>query len=255
MYFCHPFLFIANMQNTIETCFSPALADFIQAKENTVVVAVDILRATTSIVSAIANDAKSVIPVSSIEKAMELKKNGFPVAAERDGSILSFADFGNSAFDYQHGEVAGQKLVFSTTNGTVAIKKGAEFGQVVIAAFSNLSAIANWIAGQDKNVLILCSGWKNTFCLEDTIFAGALIEKLQQQKDWHIHCDSSEAALDLWNVAKTDILKYIQKVIHRERLRKLGVDDVLEFTFEMDTCSAVPVFKDGEIVDITNLKA
>lgn len=231
------------------------MAEFIQTREHTVVVAVDILRATTSIVSAIAHGAKSVIPVSSIEKAMELKKNGFPVAAERNGSMLSFADYGNSAFDFNAGQVKGEKLVFSTTNGTVAITSGADLGEVVIGAFSNLSAIANWIAGQDKNVVILCSGWKNTFCLEDTVFAGALIEKLQQQKAYQIHCDSSEAAVDLWNVAKKDLLQYVQKAVHRERLRKLGVDDVLEFTFEMDTCSAVPVFKDGEIVEAANLKA
>jgi 2-phosphosulfolactate phosphatase len=240
------------MKNTIETCFSPALAEFIQTRENAIVVAVDILRATTSIVSAIAHGAKSVIPVSSIEKAMELKKNGFPVAAERDGSILSFADFGNSAFDFQNGEVDGQKLVFSTTNGTIAIKRGAEFGQVVIGAFSNISAIAQWISSRNKNVIILCSGWKNTFCLEDTVFAGALIEKLQQYKEYHMHCDSSAAAVDLWNVAKNDLLNYLEKAIHRERLRKLGVDDVLEFTYTLDTCNVVPVLKDGEIVHVKN---
>lgn len=238
------------MQNSIETCFTPALAEFIQTRENAIVVAVDILRATTSIVSAIANGAKSVIPVSSIEKAMELKKNGFPVAAERNGSILSFADYGNSAFDFKDGQVKGEKLIFSTTNGTVAINQGAEIGEVVIGAFSNMSAIVNWLGRQDKNVVILCSGWKNTFCLEDTIFAGALIQKLQQQKAYHIHCDSSEAAVDLWNVARADLINYHQKAIHRERLRKLGVDDVLEFSFTMDTCDVVPVFKDGEIKDI-----
>jgi len=236
--------------NTIETCFSPALVDFVQTRENAIVVAVDILRATTSIVSAIANGAKSVIPVASIEKAMELKKNGLPVAAERDGSILSFADFGNSAFDFMDGQVKHKKLVFSTTNGTVAINEGAKLGEVVIGAFSNLKAISEWIAGQDKNVLILCSGWKNTFCLEDTIFAGALIQKLKSLKDYHIRCDSSEAAIDLWHVASSDLLSYIQKAIHRERLRKLGVDDVLEFTFKKDTYDVVPILKDGEIIPL-----
>lgn len=238
------------MNNSIETCFSPALAEYIQTTGETIVVAVDILRATTSIVSAMANGAKSVIPVSSVEKAMELKKNGFPVAAERDGQILSFADLGNSAYEFMDGQVKGQKLVFTTTNGTVAITKGAAFGQVVIGAFSNLSAIAGWISKQDKNVVILCSGWKNTFCLEDTIFAGALIEKLQNLKNYHVHCDSSEAAVDLWHVAKPDLLGYVEKAIHRERLIKLGVDDVLAFSFEQDTLDVVPVLKDGEIIRV-----
>jgi 2-phosphosulfolactate phosphatase len=240
------------MQNpSIEVCFSPALAEFIQTKGKGIVVVVDILRATTSIISALANGAKSVIPVSSVEKAMELKKNGFPVAAERDGHILSFANFGNSAFEFMNGEVRGEKLVFSTTNGTVAIDTAKDFGEVTLGAFSNLSALAGWIAAQQQNVIVLCSGWKNTFCLEDTIFAGAMIEKLLSLKSYQIHCDSAAASIDLWNTAKTDVPGYVEKAIHRQRLRVLGVDDVLEYSFKTDTCSVVPLLKDGEIINLS----
>lgn len=235
---------------SIEVCFSPALAGYVSTNGRSLIVAVDILRATTSIISALANGAKSVIPVSSVEKAMELKKNGFPVAAERDGEKLSFADYGNSAFDFMDGQVRGEKLVFSTTNGTVAIETGKELGDVVIGAFSNLSALAGWISKQENNVVILCSGWNNTFCLEDTIFAGALIEKLLEKREYSIHCDSASAATDLWDMAKNDLLNYVDKAIHRERLRRLGVDDVLEFSFQTDTCAVVPLFRDGEIVDL-----
>lgn len=239
------------MKNSIEVCFSPALAGFIRTNGHPLVVVVDILRATTSMISALAHGAKSVIPVSSVEKAMELKKNGFPVAAERDGEMLSFADFGNSAFDFMDGQVKDRKLVFSTTNGTVAIETGKEFGDVLIGAFSNLTPLAEWIAQQERAVVILCSGWKNTFCLEDTIFAGALIEKLLEKREYSIHCDSASAATDLWEIAKSDILGYVEKAIHRERLRKLGVDDVLEFSFQSDTCKVIPLYREGEIVDVS----
>jgi len=239
----------ANRDNTIEVCFSPALADYIQTNGESIVVVADIMRATTTIVSAIANGARSVIPVASIEKAMELKKNGFPVAAERDGKILSFADYGNSAFDFVNGEVKDQKLVFTTTNGTVAIFAAKEYGDVVAGAFSNLSAVANWIASQNKNVIIFCSGWKNTFCLEDSIYAGALTEQLLTLKNYLINCDSAQASLDLWKIAKNDSLAYIQKALHRERLRILGVDDVLDFTFTKDTYGVVPLLSGGEFVD------
>lgn len=242
------FEFALMNKNTIEVCFSPALSEFIQTKGKSIVVVVDILRATTSMIAALAHGAKSVIPVASVEKAMELKKNGFPVAAERDGRLLNFADFGNSALDFMHGEVAGEKVVFTTTNGTMAIQYAKELGDVLIGAFSNLSALAGWVAKQNRNAIILCSGWQNTFCLEDTIFAGALIEKLLQNKDYTIHCDSASAAIDLWNVAKGDLLSYIQKAIHRERLRILGVDDVMEYSFKIDTTPIVPMLKDGEFV-------
>jgi len=234
--------------NSIEVCFSPALSEFIQTRGKSLVVVVDILRATTSMISALANGAKSVIPVSTVEKAMDLKKNGFPVAAERDGKLLNFADFGNSALDFMNGEVQGEKVVFTTTNGTMAIQAAKELGEVLIGAFSNLSALAGWIGMQNRNVIILCSGWQNTFCLEDTIFAGALIEKLLANRDYHIHCDSASAAVDLWNMAKNDLRAYAEKAIHRERLRFLGVDDVLDYSFQIDTSPIVPILKDGEFV-------
>ena len=237
-------------KNRIEVCFSPALAGYLRTNGKPLVVAVDVLRATTSMITALAHGAKSVIPVSSVEKAMELKKNGFPVAAERDGEMLSFADFGNSAFEFMGGKVNGKKLVFSTTNGTVAIETGKEIGDVLIGAFSNLTPLAEWISQQDRDVVIICSGWKNTFCLEDTIFAGALIQKLLEKREYSIHCDSASAASDLWNIAKGDILGYVEKAIHRERLRKLGVDDVLEFSFQIDTCNVIPLYREGEIVDV-----
>ncbi len=237
------------LQPTVEVCLTPALAEFISTGGDAIVVVVDILRATTSMVSALANGAKSVIPVSSLDEARQLKKQGFPIAAERDGSILDFADFGNSAFDFQNGEVKGRKLVFSTTNGTVAIEIAKKSGTAVIGAFSNISALAGWINHQQKPVIILCSGWKNSFCLEDTIFAGALIEKLTEDGNFTILTDASHAALDLWNLAKKDIAGYIEKASHRERLRQLGVDDVLGFSLTPDTTLVVPVLVDNELVD------
>lgn len=235
---------------TIEVCFSPKLADFISTEGKAIVVVVDILRATTSMISALASGAASILPVSSLDEAKAMKNSGYPVAAERDGGILDFADFGNSAFDFMNSSVKGEKLVFSTTNGTVAIETARKLGTVVIGAFSNISTLARWIVDQNQQVIILCSGWKNTFCLEDTIFAGALIEKLIISGMFSLNCDSAYAALDLWNVAKADVMEYIEKALHRERLRQLGVDDVLEFSFTPDTMKVVPVLVGNELIDV-----
>jgi 2-phosphosulfolactate phosphatase len=238
-----------NHTNNIEVCFSPKLVDDVIVQENLVVVVVDILRASTSMVSAV-NQGAVLIPVATIAEAKKLKKDGFLVAAERDGKILDFADFGNSAFEFINNEVRGKDIVFSTTNGTVTLASGAKLGQVVLGAFSNISALADWLTLQKKNILILCSGWKNTFCLEDTIFAGALAEKLMARQNFNINCDSAYAAIDLWNTALPDVLSYIEKALHRERLRQLGADDVLEFSFKADTAPVVPVLtNEGRIVN------
>jgi 2-phosphosulfolactate phosphatase len=239
---------IADIRN-IEVCFSPQLAAFVATKGEAIVVVVDVLRATTSMVSALANGARAVIPVSSLEAAKKMKAGGYPVAAERDGKILDFADFGNSAFEFTEGSIKGRQLVFSTTNGTVAVETAKKFGTVVLGAFSNITALSHWIADQKKHVIVLCSGWKNTFCLEDTIFAGALAEKLLQLKKYNINCDSAHAALDLWQIAKNDPAGYVEKALHRERLRQLGADDVLEFSFQNDTCHVVPILVNGKLVD------
>jgi len=238
-------------KRSIEVCFSPALAEFVQTRGDSIVVVVDILRATTSMIAALANGARSVIPVATVEKATELGKNGFPIAAERDGQKLSFATYGNSAFEFMKGEVVGEKLVFSTTNGTVAIETAKNLGQVCLGAFSNLSALSRWIVSQDENVVVLCSGWKNSFCLEDTLFAGALIEKLLTISDFDIQCDSAEAARDLWSLAKNNPAAYADKAIHRERLRKLGVDEVVEYSYKIDTATVVPVLFEGSFTDIS----
>lgn len=236
---------LSSKNPALEVCFSPQLLPFTAIRNEAIVVVVDILRATTSIISALANGAEAVIPVSDLEEAKHYKKNGYPVAAERDGSILEFADFGNSAFEFLNGRVTGKILVFSTTNGTIAVEAAQQMGEVVLGGFSNISALATWLFKRKKDILILCSGWKNTFCLEDTIFAGALVEQLQSTGLFTITCDSAIASLDLWKVAKTDVLAYIEKAAHTERLRQLKVDDVLEFSFLADTTEVVPVLRGG----------
>lgn len=244
---------IPPTQKSIEVCFSPKLFGNIQTTSNFVTVVVDILRATTSICAALACGAKSVIPVSSLNEAEAFKQKGFVVAAERDGLRLDFADFGNSAFDFMKNDVSGLDIVFSTTNGTVAMEMAKSSEAIVLGAFINLSALADFLIKTDKNIVILCSGWKNMFCLEDSIFAGALIEKLTESQEFDIQCDSALASLDLWKTAKPDLFGYIQKAAHRKRLKMLGVDDVLEYCFTLDTVDTVPVLKDGRIEETNHI--
>lgn len=232
---------------TIEVCFSPKLFSEILTKENYVVVLVDILRATTSICTAFANGVDRIIPIGNMEDARKYKEQGYLVASEQDGKKLDFADFGNSAFSFTRERISGKTLVYCTTNGTRALEMARSAEQVVIGSFINLTALKEWLIKKQKNVVILCSGWKNKFCLEDTLFAGALASSLSERPDFTINCDSSLAAIDLWNLAKTDILGYIEKAAHRHRLKRLGLDDVIPYSFTMDQTDVVPVFDGVEI--------
>jgi 2-phosphosulfolactate phosphatase len=234
-------------KKSVEVCFSPALFQDIATEGDFIVVLVDILRATTTICTAVGNGIEAIIPVATHEEARQLKEKGFLVASEKDGMQLDFADFGNSAFSFTRDRIGGKTLVYCTTNGTQALTIAKSASAIAIGAFTNISALTTWLAKQQKDVVILCSGWKNKFCLEDTLFAGALTERLLETGLFDAHCDSAEASLDLWSLARDDPLDYIEKASHRHRLKRLELDDVIPYSFEYDRSDVVPVF-DGEAI-------
>lgn len=234
----------------IEVCLTPALYPHRLTRNNFIVVIVDVFRATTSICAALGNGVKSIIPVSSLEEARKYKERGYLVACERDGVVLDFADFGNSAFNFMTEKVKGETIAYSTTNGTKAIAMTTDDATVAIGAFSNISALTQWLEKQDQDILILCSGWKNKFNLEDTLFAGALTRQLLNSNKFKADCDAAEAAMDLWKEAQHNPVAYIDKAAHRHRLKRLGLDDVIPFSFEPDTNPVVPVVKNSVIINI-----
>jgi 2-phosphosulfolactate phosphatase len=234
-------------KRSVEVCFSPGLFQDVVTTGDFVVVLVDILRATTTICTAVANGVEAIIPVASHEEARLLKSQGFLVASEKDGVQLDWADFGNSAFSFTRDAIGGKTLVYCTTNGTRALEMARSASDIVIGAFINISAVTAWLAEQQKDVVILCSGWKNKFCLEDTLFAGALTERLLDTNAFQSDCDSAEASMDLWSLAEGDVLGYIEKAAQRHRLKKLGLDDVIPYSFEFDRVKVVPVF-DGKLI-------
>jgi 2-phosphosulfolactate phosphatase len=232
---------------TIEVCFSPKLFDDILTAGDFVVVLVDVLRATTTVCTAIGNGAEAIIPVATHDEARRLKAEGYLVATEKDGVQLDFADFGNSALSFTREAIGGKTLVYCTTNGTRALALAGGASAVAIGAFVNISALTAWLERRRRDVVVLCSGWKNRFCLEDALFAGALTERLLETGLFCTECDSAEAALDLWSLAAGDPLKYIEKAAQRHRLKRLGLDDVLPYTFAFDRVDVVPVF-DGHAI-------
>ena len=232
----------------IEVCFSPVL--FKYSKDiNSIVLIVDALRATSAICTAFANGVEKIIPVSGLDEAREYKKKGYMVAAERDGIVQDFADFGNSPFNFTPDRIKGKTVVYSTTNGTQAINMASDCYKVIVGSFLNLTATSDWMIKQNRDVIVLCAGWKNRFNLEDTVLAGAVVENLLNSKKYYTICDSAKASLDLWYLAKQDLLKYIDKVAQRSRLRKLGLDDVIEYCFTPDQTDVIPILSNGFLVD------
>lgn len=236
-------------KRNLETCFSPALYEP-EGHEGSIVVVIDILRASSAICTAFENGAGFIIPVATVPEAKAYKEKGFLVAAERDGFVLDFADFGNSPFNFTPEKVAGKTIVYSTTNGTGIIKMASSAGFIVIGSFLNISALTDWITEQERNVILFCAGWKNRFNLEDTICAGAIAERLLVSSLYSTICDSTLAALDLWSLAKIDLPGYIEKVAQRSRLRDKKLDDCIKFCLTADYTRKIPIVKDGILVSL-----
>lgn len=237
-------------KNRLEVCLSPAIYSK-HADDNNIVVIVDILRATSSICAAIHNGVKGLIPVATVDEAREMKQEGYLVASERDGYVLDFADFGNSPFNFTPEIVSGREIVYSTTNGTRCIHLASHSRAVVIGAFLNISSLAEWLIIQNAPVLIFCASWKDRFSLEDTVFAGALAERLLDSGKFETICDAVTASVDLWNLAKPDLFGYIQKSAQKSRLASKGLDDCIEYCLTSDLTSVIPAFRVDRLIDIS----
>ncbi|MDY0905868.1 2-phosphosulfolactate phosphatase [Pedobacter sp. CFBP9032] len=241
------------MSKKIEVCLTPALIDLYDIEESIVVV-IDILRATSSITYGIDNGAEAIIPVANVEDCLTYADKGYLLAAERNGEVVTGYDFGNSPFSYTTEKVSGKTIVLTTTNGTKALYLASKRAyQVVIGSFLNLDSLCDYLSVQNKNVLLLCAGWKDQFNLEDTLFAGAVVNKLR--KNFEHFDDSSVAAEDLYSLAKDDLRKYLYKSSHSHRLAQLNIEEDVVFCLQLNICSAIPVLQGEKLVALNSSAA
>ncbi len=232
---------------SVEVCYSPDLFALYENKE-AVVVVVDILRATSSICTAFQNGVKSIIPVKTRREAMTAKENGYLVAAERNGLVLDFADFGNSPSNFSKENVYNKEIVYSTTNGTKTIQMAEECKAVVIGSFCNFTALYQWLINQQAPITILCAGWKGKYNIEDSIFAGALAQKILENPQYSTMCDATIAAVDMWSSHNTNLRSFINKCAQHERLRSNNLDNCIDYCLTFDTCNVVPIYIAGKII-------
>jgi len=232
---------------TLDICFSPELLPLYDLKGRVAVV-VDVLRATSSIVTALARGVTHLVPVSEVAECRALAAAGYLTAAERDGRPAEGVDLGNSPFGYLDGVVAvrGRAVAITTTNGTRALHLARAADAVVVGAFLNLAAVAEFLRQQEKDVVVVCAGWKGKFCLEDTLYGGALAARLAAHFDTN-SSDATLAALDLWEAAEPDVAAYLLKSAHVRRLNSLEAHKDMTFCVRPDVYDIVPLFREGKI--------
>ena len=208
-------------------------------------VAIDVLRATTTIVTALAAGATAVIPCLEPEQARRAAAGvpGARLGGERRNLRLPGFDFGNSPREYTAATVAGRPIYFTTANGTRAIAALAPLGPVLIAALVNAGAVVRRLAAAAAPVLILCAGSEDELCLEDTVCAGALIDGLEPAK----LNDFAWLARHLYRQHRHDLSGLLRSARHGRRLDEQGFAADVDLCARLDHFDRVPVYAGGRI--------
>jgi 2-phosphosulfolactate phosphatase len=228
----------------IEVFFSPSQVDDLFLRDKNVIV-IDVLRASSTVATALNNGAKEIIPVNTIESAVKVSGNLFGDVVlrggERNGKIIEGFNLGNSPFEYTVEAVKGKSIIFCTTNGSNAMWKARYAKNMAVAGFVNVSAIVEYIKALKDDLYILCAGKQTQFCLEDSVCAGMIIKQLMEEKEADFEFnDSAAAAYTLYKSASKNLLKMAKTCDHGRYLAEIGFEKDLEFCTSVDIFEVIP---------------
>lgn len=232
---------------SLEVCLSPALLHLYNTRD-AVVVIIDVFRATSTITAALHNGARCVIPVASVAECIALGEQipNSVTAGERDGKIAEGLQYGNSPTEYPEKFINGKTLILTTTNGTRLLHMVSGASAILIGSFLNLEVLSDYLLSQNKHVLLGCASWKDRFNLEDTLFAGAVVSRLQHAFD--VNCDSARAAKHLYDRSGGDFLSFLKDSSHYRRLSAYGLEADMAYCATPNLHPVVPILKGREIV-------
>jgi 2-phosphosulfolactate phosphatase len=235
---------------TLHTVLSPSLLNLYDIS-NSIVVIIDILRATSTISTALYNGAKQIIPVDSVAECIKLgKQMDVITAGERDGKIAEGLQYGNTPFQYSSAFIKGKTLVLTTTNGTKLLHMAlaANAKAIITGSFCNISSVTDYLSAQNKNVILACAAWKNRINIEDTLFAGAIISRIKNH--FEINCDSSKIAETLYSQAEGDLFEFMkeQNASHFHRLMGFGLEEDIRYCFTNDIANILSIYTNGRLV-------
>jgi len=237
--------------NNLETLFIPEEIKKIELAGKLVVI-IDVLRASSTIVTALANGCRSFIPILSPgqakKKAQQFEKERVLLGGEREGIKIEGFDLGNSPREYKREVVKDKTIIFSTTNGVKALEMVKSAYRIIIGSFLNLQAVCNYCTNYRGDILIICAGKEGNFSLEDTACAGMIINSLRDVfPGSHQEADANLTAQLLYKKFGNNILEILRKSQHGRYLESIGLGEDLEFCSRLDFFHIVPIFRDGII--------
>ncbi len=220
------------------------------------VIIIDVLRATSTMVTALANGCQAIVPVLSSEEALEkrLVIPGALLGGERQALRIEGFDLGNSPFDYVPEKVGGKRVIMTTTNGTRAIRACSEAPYVWMASFLNLQSIIQAVHvkfeehAELKGIIIFCAGTDERFDLPDILCAGMLIDAFGSEV---VLNDLGVAARMLYKMNEDHLIETILHTDHAQKLVSLGFEDDVIYCATLNILPIVPVLIQDEIVWLT----
>ncbi len=229
----------------IDVYFSPAQVDEMQLRDKNVIV-IDVLRASTTIVTALNNGAREIIPVGSIESAVKVSGNLFGDVVlrggERNGKIITGFNLGNSPSEYTEEAVKGKSIIFCTTNGSSAMVKAKYAKRMAVAGFVNISAAVDYIRQAGEDFSIVCAGSQQLFCIEDAACAGMLVKMLLDQSAVTVEVnDAGGAAQILYRTNGKNLLKMAKSSDHGKYLIEIGFESDLKACVSIDSIPVLPL--------------
>lgn len=221
--------------------------------EQKTVVVIDVLRSTTSICAALMANARAVIPTAGQGEAVEMwQKIGSDLAVlagERDGVKIENFQLGNSPLEFTEETVGGKLVVMTTANGTPVFSQANGAGLIIAASLTNVSAAAERLAADERDISIVCAGKDGSFSIEDTICGGMLIHLLATTHKCKVQLnDAGSLALLLFRTNKTAIQQSIEQGEHGRYLTSIGYAKDVEVAAMVDTAPVVPTLRDGRLV-------
>lgn len=231
----------------VEICFSPELIH-LHSLENKIVVVVDIFRATSTMIAALANGIEEIKTFADLEECRQMSKEGYLIAGERNGLTAEGFELGNSPVAYLNEAYAGRKLAMTTTNGTLAISKSSEADEILIGAFPNLSTTIQYLQSKNKDVLIHCAGWKGMFNLEDSLYAGALVKSLESSHE--ASDDGALAMKALFEKEGHDLMGFLSQASHAKRLQNHNIESDIDFCLTLDLFEIIGKVTDGTLIAV-----
>lgn len=216
------------------------------------VLVIDVLRASSTIVTALNHGARAVIPVADMAEAGKIAavmdEDVTVMGGERGGLRIDGYDLGNSPLEYTPERVQGRDVILNTTNGTRAITRARGAAAIAVGGFLNLSACVSFVFESAHDVLVLCAGMENRVALEDTLCAGLLLHQLWDGREPEGCSDAAHIAFSQYAQDRGALAEAVARSYHARRLAALGFEADVAYCSQIDAVPVLPVYRDARLV-------